>query len=59
MSLLDKAKSLLSGNKDTAKGAVDKGGDIVDEKTGGKYQDKVDTAQQKADEFIDKSDQQP
>jgi hypothetical protein len=59
VSLLDKAKSLLSGNKGTAKGAVDKGGDIVDEKTGGKYQDKVDTAQQKADDFIDKSDQQP
>jgi hypothetical protein len=52
--LLDKAKSLLSQNKDAAKGAVDKGGDIVDEKTGGKYQDKVDTAQQKADDFIDK-----
>jgi hypothetical protein len=54
VSLLDKAKSLLSQNKDTAKGAVDKGGDVVDEKTGGKYQDKVDTAQQKADDFIDK-----
>jgi len=56
--LLDKAKSLLSQNKDTAKGAVDKGGDAVDEKTGGKYQDKVDTAQEKAGDFIDKSDEQ-
>ena len=59
MSLLDKAKSLLGQNKGAAKGAVDKAGDVVDEKTGSKYQDKVDTAQQKADDFIDKSDQQP
>jgi hypothetical protein len=57
MSLMDKAKSLLSGNKNTAKGAVDKGGDVVDEKTGGKYEGKVDTAQQKADDYIDRSDQ--
>lgn len=59
MSLLDKAKSLLGQNKGAATSAVDKGGDVVDEKTGGKYEDKVDTAQQKADDFIDKSDQQP
>lgn len=58
MSLLDKAKSLLSQNKDKAKGAVDKGGDVVDERTGGKYQDKVDTAQEKANDYIDRDDGQ-
>jgi hypothetical protein len=57
MGLLDKAKSLLSGNKDKANTAVDKAGDVVDEKTGGKYTDKVDTAQDKAKDVIEKSDQ--
>ncbi|CCH78892.1 conserved hypothetical protein [Nostocoides japonicum T1-X7] len=32
--------------------AIDKAGDVVDEKTGGKYADQVDTAQQKADDAI-------
>lgn len=58
MRLLDKAKSLLSQNKDKAKGAVDKGGDVVDDKTGGKYQGQVDTAQQKAKDYIDKDEGQ-
>jgi hypothetical protein len=57
MRLLDKAKSLLSQNKDKAKDAVDKGGDVVDEKTGGKYEGKVDTVQEKAKDYIDKDDQ--
>ena len=54
MGLLDKAKSLLSQNKDKANDAVDKVGDMVDDKTGGKYADKVDTAQDKAKEMLDK-----
>jgi uncharacterized protein YjbJ (UPF0337 family) len=58
MGLLDKAKSLLSQNKDKANDAVDKGGDFVDDKTGGKYTDKVDTAQDKAKDLIDKGDDQ-
>lgn len=58
MSLLDKAKSLLSQNKDKANDAVDKGGNVVDEKTGGKYTSQVDTAEQKAKDFIEKTDDQ-
>jgi len=58
MGLLDKAKSLLSQNKDKADTAVDKGGDMLDEKTGGKYADKVDTAQEKAKDMIEKNDDQ-
>jgi len=48
MGLLDRAKSLLSGNKDKASGAIDKAGDVVDEKTDGKYADKFGAAQDKA-----------
>lgn len=55
MGLLDRAKSLLSGDKDKASGAIDKAGDAVDAKTDGKYADKVDTAQEKAKDMLDKS----
>jgi hypothetical protein len=58
MGLLDKAKSLFSQNKDKASSAVDKAGDLVDDKTGGKYADKVDTAQEKAKDLIEKNDDQ-
>jgi len=57
MGLLDKAKSLLSQNRSKANDAVDKVGDLVDDKTGGKYADKVDTAQEKAKDVIDKADE--
>lgn len=33
-------------------GAIDKGGDLLDGATGGKYADKVDMAQRKADESV-------
>lgn len=56
MGLLDRAKSMLGQNKDAAKSAVDKVGDAVDDKTGGKYESQVDTAQEKATDFIDKAE---
>jgi uncharacterized protein YjbJ (UPF0337 family) len=60
MSIVDKVKEMLGQHGDKAKGAVDKAGDVVDEKTGGKYADKVDMAQDKAKEFIDgQKPQQP
>jgi hypothetical protein len=55
MGLLDKIKGMLGQHKDQAKGAVEKAGDTVDDKTGGKYSSQVDTAQAKADDFIDKT----
>jgi hypothetical protein len=58
MGLLDKMKSMVSGNKDKANGAIDKAGDVVDEKTGDKYTDKVDMGQDKAKEMLDKGDDQ-
>lgn len=54
MSFMDKAKEMLSGHKDEAKKAVDKGGDLIDDKTGHKYEGQVDTGQAKAQEYLDK-----
>jgi hypothetical protein len=54
MGLLDKAKGMLSGREDKAKQGIDKGGDMLDDKTGGKYVDKVDMGQEKARDGIDK-----
>lgn len=53
---MDKAKEMLSGHKSEADQAVQKGGDFVDDKTGGKYEKEVDTAQEKATEAIDRED---
>jgi hypothetical protein len=54
MGLLDKAKDMLMKNSDKAKGAVDKAGDMVDKKTGGKYAGQVDSVQDKAKDMLDK-----
>lgn len=48
MGLLDKAKSLLAENADKVEQVIDKAGDIVDEKTGGKYAGAVDKVQDAA-----------
>ncbi|MBI3226859.1 MAG: antitoxin [Mycolicibacterium cosmeticum] len=48
MSFLDKAKNLIAENADKVDAAIDKVGDIVDEKTGEKYQGVVDKAQDAA-----------
>jgi hypothetical protein len=48
MSMLDKLKQMLKGHEDQAGKAVDKGGDMVDKRTQGKYSGQVDTAQEQA-----------
>ena len=53
----DKATELIQGNSDKAEEAIDKAGDLVDEKTGGQHADKVDVAQEKAKEIVDGLDQ--
>ena len=53
MGLLDKVKGLLGGNADKVKEGVEKAGDMIDEKTDGKYADQVDMAQDKVEELID------
>lgn len=47
-----KAKDLAEEHGDQAEDAIDKGADFVDDKTGGKYTDKIDTAAEKAKETI-------
>ncbi|MFI6345542.1 antitoxin [Streptomyces sp. NPDC050560] len=47
MSMVDKLKNMLKGHEDQAEKGVDKAGDYVDDKTGGKHSDKVDKAQDK------------
>ncbi len=46
--LADKAKEFAAKNPDKVDQAIDKAGDIVDSKTGGKFADKVDKAQDAA-----------
>lgn len=48
-----KATDLAGEHGDKAKDAIDKGADFVDEKTGGKYTDKIDTGAEKAKDLIE------
>lgn len=56
MSLLDdmkgKAEELIGGNTEAVKDGIEKAGDLVDEKTGGKFADQVDGVQQAASEYV-------
>ncbi len=45
MGIFDKAKDALGTHSEHVDGGVDKLGDLVDEKTGGKYVEKVDQGQ--------------
>jgi len=45
MSIFDKAKDLVNGNEAKVDQAVERAGDIVDEKTGGKFSEQVDKGQ--------------
>ncbi len=56
MGLLDKVKSMIGGNADKVKDGIDKAGDMIDEKTGGKHTDKIDMAEDKIADVIDKVD---
>lgn len=59
MSFLDDAKDLLAKNADKVEAAIDKVGDIVDEKTQGKYAETVDKVQEAAKNALDKNNPQP
>jgi hypothetical protein len=47
MSMMDKLKHMLSGKEEQVSKGVDKGGDMIDERTQGKYSGQVDMAQDK------------
>jgi len=54
MALLDKLKGLVKEREGQIRSAVDKAGDFVDDKTKGKYHDKIAKAGEKADKALDK-----
>ena len=58
MAFLDKIKNLLSKNADKVDSAIDKAGDVVDQKTQGKYAQHVDKVQDAAKKAVDKSNPQ-
>ena len=60
MGIFDKAKEFAQGNPDKVKDAVNKAGDAINDKTGGKYADKIDSAKGKLDGALgDKGGDQP
>jgi MT0933-like antitoxin protein len=60
MGLLDrfrsKAAQTVDDHGDQVGQGIEKAGDVVDDKTGGKYSDKVDTAQEKATDALENLD---
>jgi TRAP-type mannitol/chloroaromatic compound transport system substrate-binding protein len=54
---IDKAKDMMSGNKDKVKDGVEKAADMVDEKTGGKFSDQVDKGEETAKDFVEGLDE--
>ena len=55
MGFLDKLKDLAAKNKGAVDSAIDKAGDIVDQKTQGKYTSQVDKVQETAKKAVDKT----
>jgi hypothetical protein len=45
MGILDDAKKFIDEHDDKVDQAIEKAGDVIDDKTGGKYADKVDKVQ--------------
>ncbi|MBY3988852.1 antitoxin [Rhodococcus fascians] len=50
--MVDKGKDLAAENADKIDDVVEKAGDFIDNKTGGKYADKIDKVQEAAKKAI-------
>ncbi|MEZ2388641.1 antitoxin [bacterium RCC_150] len=50
--LKGKAQDLIGGNEEAIKDGIDKVGDFVDDKTGGKFAGQVDAARNAASNFV-------
>jgi hypothetical protein len=48
-----KAEELIGSHGDQVKDGIEKVGDFVDDKTGGKFADQVDGAQKAAGDYVD------
>ena len=57
MGLMDKVSGLLKGKGKQVDDAIDKVADVVDDKTGGKHTDKIDSVAEKARDAADKLDE--
>jgi hypothetical protein len=57
-SIKDKVTELVDGQGQAVGEGVDKAGDLVDDRTGGQYADKVDLGQEKAKDALDGLDGQ-
>lgn len=53
MGIFDKAKEALGDHSEHVDTGVERGGDFVDDKTGGKYADQVDQGQTVASEQLE------
>ena len=54
MGIFSKAKNMANKNKDKIADGVDKATDVIDDKTGGKFTDKLQKADDAADKFAGK-----
>ncbi|WP_030739949.1 antitoxin [Streptomyces sp. NRRL F-5135] len=52
--LKDKAEGLAEAHGDKISDGLEKAGDFLDDRTDGKHSDKIDTAVDKAQEYIEK-----
>ncbi|MEU1307136.1 antitoxin [Streptomyces shenzhenensis] len=52
--LKDKAEDLAEDHGDKISAGLEKIGDLVDDKTGGKYSDKIDTGVDKAQDYVER-----
>jgi hypothetical protein len=61
MGFMEKVKDWLGKNPDKASQAIDKAGDFFDQRTGGKFAQQVDKAQDAANKYVNKGnpDQPP
>ncbi len=61
MGLFDRAKELAGQHADKVDQAIDEVADVVDEKTGGKYADKIDKGAEAAKGYVggDEGEQEP
>ncbi|MEC5191833.1 MULTISPECIES: antitoxin [unclassified Arthrobacter] len=63
MGLLDdlkgKAQHIIGGNEQAIKDGIQKAGDFVDSKTGGKHASKIDAVQRGASGFVEKANDRP
>jgi hypothetical protein len=57
--LKGKAQKVIGGNEQAIKDGIEKAGDFVDSKTGGKHADKIDSVQRGASDFVDKANDRP